>query len=916
MAIEDLDPKASHSPMATYRFGLFTLDVTAGSLTHNGVRIKLQDQPFQLLVLLIEKGGATVSREEIRLRLWESNTFVDFDKSLGVAVVKVREALGDSAANPRFLETVPRRGYRFIAPVSVDVSEKPPESSPPPDVPQAALVPPQFPAASHLTPAVQDRKKTTPRFLWYAVTALGAALALAFAAFRIHSLPHPKPEPQHLSAQTRLRRSVAVLGFRNVTAGPDQNWLSTAFTEMLNTELGANGDLRLVSGEDVANVKHDLGLPAEDTLAKTTLARLKSSLGADVVVVGSYTLIGDAGKNRIRLDLRAQDTGLGETIFESSITGDEKDLFDLASQAGLQLREGLDPSLSLAPATASSNVEGSSNQLALQFYSEGLARLYVFDPVGARDLLKRAIAADAGFAAAHSALSSAYSSLGYEALERYEAKRALQYAGDLPEETALSIQGRYQESVNDWPKAILTYQKLFQRFPDNLKYGLQLAKVQFHSNQEEAERTLAILRALPAPLGDDPRIDLMEASVLVDRDLPRARAAAHRAIAKASALHSMLMVARGSGILCQTDSSFGTAADSFMADCNLARNSYLSAGDQNNAARTLNDFASLYFAQGDIAKAQTMWQEAIEVFRKFGDTEGLAASSNNLGDVLLSGGKLDEASKLLNQAIVGYRQIGDIAGVALALSDLGEITLQRANLPEARKNEEQALAAGLQAGDKSTTAYGIAGLGDVFFQQDELAAARKQYEQALRLRTEIGEKQSSLQTKVALARLAAEEGHAADAETQARECMSQLHQQQDPDDELDAGTVLVRALLDQSKISDAHRERDALRALADKTQVKAIHIRFAIESAGVLSAEHQEEAAVASLESVAKEAEASGLLALAWEARTVSATAQADAWHEASAEKLLEGMKARERKAGLLLLAHHADRAAKPANKP
>src|ERR1700744_1102604 len=117
--MEDPTRNASASAIV-YRFGLFTLDPTAASLSRNGIKVKLQDQPLQLLVLLLEKPGEIVTRDEICQRLWRSNTFVDFDKSLGVAVVKVREAVGDSAANPRFLETLPRRGYRFIAPVTVE----------------------------------------------------------------------------------------------------------------------------------------------------------------------------------------------------------------------------------------------------------------------------------------------------------------------------------------------------------------------------------------------------------------------------------------------------------------------------------------------------------------------------------------------------------------------------------------------------------------------------------------------------------------------------------------------------------------------------------------------------------------------------------------------------------------------------
>lgn len=99
------------------RFGVFEVDLTAGELRKSGTRLRLQGQPFQVLVLLLERAGEVVSREELRQKLWLSDTFVDFDHSLNTAINKVREALGDSAANPRFVETLARRGYRFIAPV-------------------------------------------------------------------------------------------------------------------------------------------------------------------------------------------------------------------------------------------------------------------------------------------------------------------------------------------------------------------------------------------------------------------------------------------------------------------------------------------------------------------------------------------------------------------------------------------------------------------------------------------------------------------------------------------------------------------------------------------------------------------------------------------------------------------------------
>src|SRR6185312_9784790 len=128
-------PDHSAAPEISYSFGLYLLDPANGTLTRASVRVRLQEQPFRLLVLLVERAGEIVSREEIRNRLWPQNTFVEFDKSLGVAVLKVREAVGDDASNPRFIETIPRRGYRFIAPVRVEAAESPGFHSPAPAAP-------------------------------------------------------------------------------------------------------------------------------------------------------------------------------------------------------------------------------------------------------------------------------------------------------------------------------------------------------------------------------------------------------------------------------------------------------------------------------------------------------------------------------------------------------------------------------------------------------------------------------------------------------------------------------------------------------------------------------------------------------------------------------------------------------------
>src|SRR5579863_4686399 len=127
------------SSVRSVRFGVFEVDLRAGELRKKGIRIELQGQPFLLLITLLKQRGELVTREELRRTLWPEETFIDFDHSLGTGINKLREVLGDSAANPRFIETLPRRGYRFIAPIEVvDVSEDPPVLS---EAPREELAP-------------------------------------------------------------------------------------------------------------------------------------------------------------------------------------------------------------------------------------------------------------------------------------------------------------------------------------------------------------------------------------------------------------------------------------------------------------------------------------------------------------------------------------------------------------------------------------------------------------------------------------------------------------------------------------------------------------------------------------------------------------------------------------------------------
>jgi eukaryotic-like serine/threonine-protein kinase len=864
-----------------YRFGVFEVLPRAGELQKNGVRVKLQEQPFQLLVFLLENAGEIVSRESVRQRLWQGNTFVDFDASLSVAVGKLREALGDSADNPRFIETVPRRGYRFIAPVKAVEKASP---QPPPVAP--ATVTPQQPAisdsgsstAAELRHPVHEGVGVFRRVLVFAVV----LLVVAFAGWHWFGKKREiaaKAVPAAV-APVHARRSVAVLGFRNLPGRHDDDWMSGAFTEMLGTELGAGGTLRIVSDEDVARAKRDIAAGNQDTLSKSTLTQLRKDPGADDVVVGSYAAIDTKGSKRIRLDIRVQDTETGDTVAEDAVSGTGEELFEMVARAGADLRTSLGV-YPLQPDDAK-QVRASLpvNNAAVKAYSEGMAKIWAFDFVGARGDLTKALKADPNYPLAHAGLSEVFGHLGYMAKSAAEAKLAVDLSKQLPQEQQLLVAGQYAKATQDWNGAAKIFKTLFELRRDSLDYGLQLAIAQFRANSPDIQQTLNLLRQLPAPAGEDARIDLIEASAEVGHDMVKAKAAARRAVTKGTAVGSPLLVARAYGVLCQIGPTDGASMDEVSANCDKAMQSYAAAGDKYNEARTQNDSAAVFMSRGDLAQAKKVWREAAKAFSQLDEQEGAAATRNNLGEVLLAEGHLTEARQMLSSAIPNYEAIEEPDGVALILNDLADLSLEEGNLQAAEVDlrKAQALAGGRS--DRTTLGYVYSALGDVEMARGDLADARTSYEKSLNVRTEIGETQSAAQTRVNLAELSIEEGHAADAEKTMRESMREFEQQEQSDDQIRAKIVLTEALIAQKKYSDAQKELEAASPLLSKNQDKLLELRFRLTTARVDIGVGRLAVAGKEIQAVRAEATATGFVAFEFETRLALAT-----WMEASGKK-------------------------------
>jgi serine/threonine protein kinase len=376
-----------------------------------------------------------------------------------------------------------------------------------PEVRHPAVAPP---APAPASPFRTDTPTTRPPF-WKRRRAQAAVLAaLVLVSLSVGWLRYSQWRARQMEPERRLallteritpRRAVAVLGFKNLSGTPGTEWLSGGLAEMLSTELGAGGKLRVIAGENVARTKLELGLGNVDSLARDTLARLRAQLGTDAVVLGSYTTIDGPSGRQVRLDLRLQDAVRGETTATVAEAGTEAQLFDLVARVGKRLRREL--GVREEGETKEVRAALPSSPEAARLYSEGVNKLRLFDPVGARALLTQAVAADPTSASAHSGLSAAWSALGYDGKAREEAKAAYDLAADLPQEERLLIQGRYLETVQDWSRAAEIYWNLWSLFPDNLDYGLHLAAAQTAAGRGHGCRSPGLV--LAAGGGSRPR---------------------------------------------------------------------------------------------------------------------------------------------------------------------------------------------------------------------------------------------------------------------------------------------------------------------------------------------------------------------------------------------------------------------------
>jgi TolB-like protein/DNA-binding winged helix-turn-helix (wHTH) protein/Flp pilus assembly protein TadD len=375
-----------HQLRGPLRFGVFELDLRAGELRKHGLRVRLQEQPFQVLVMLIEHPGEVVTREELRRKLWSAGTFVDFDHGLNKAINKIREALGDSAESPRFVETVARRGYRFLA--EVKVAEAAPVRSPELAAqPQPAAETPNRP---DLPGKVATVSSLSPSLTWKISVFVLLVLVASLAAWKLHSWNRSSPGI----------RSLAVLPLENLSNDASQDYFADGMTDELITDLGQISQLRVISRTSAMTYKH----------ARKPLPEIARELNVDAVVEGTVFRSGD----RVRITAQLIEAPADKHLWSHSYEGELQDTLALQNEVASAIADQIRISLKPQEQAALKNAAVVNPEAYVSF----LKGRYFWNKRTAESLrvalayFNQAIEEDPKYAQAYSGLADTYALLG------------------------------------------------------------------------------------------------------------------------------------------------------------------------------------------------------------------------------------------------------------------------------------------------------------------------------------------------------------------------------------------------------------------------------------------------------------------------------------------------------------------------
>jgi DNA-binding winged helix-turn-helix (wHTH) protein/tetratricopeptide (TPR) repeat protein len=448
----------------TVRFGPFELDRRNGELRRKGTRIRLEGQPIKILVLLLDRPGELVTQEEVRRKLWPDGTVVEYEHSIKTALRKLRHALGDGAEAPLYIETLPRRGYRFIA--SVDAAE--------PTEPPAAEPSGESTSSSPLPANGSTTGRRARAWLWAAVVAM-FMVGLGWGIYR--SL-------RHAPALTE-KDTLVVSDFVNTTGDPV---FDGALRQGLTVQLEESPFLSLVSEARIQKTFPLMGQSSELSLTPKIARDLCQRLGSVAVINGSIARLG----RQYVLGLKAVECRTGDSLAEEQETADSKEqVLKALAQAATRLRSKLGESMNSLQRFDTPVEQATTPSLeALQAYSMGMKLLIgKSDFNAALQMFQRAIDLDPKFAAAYSGLVLTYINLAETDLASKAGQKAYDLRAGVSEPEKFLIEANYYQSVSgDLEKARNACQVWSQIYPrDHRPRGFGIA---IYSGLGQYERAL------------------------------------------------------------------------------------------------------------------------------------------------------------------------------------------------------------------------------------------------------------------------------------------------------------------------------------------------------------------------------------------------------------------------------------------
>jgi eukaryotic-like serine/threonine-protein kinase len=701
------------------------------------------------------------------------------------------------------------------------------------ELPKGAYVPffrsRQAPAPEPAPEVPQTARPKPPVLIWFAAAA--AVLCISVAVWYFLHRRGERPV---------LRASIAVLGFRDLSPRPETSWIDSAVSELMNIELGAGQQLRTLPPENVARMRRELSIPTQSSIPQSgypaqLLRRIGTNLGIDYAVAGAYLAHG----SRVRLDVVLFDVRSGQQIAAIGDESPQDKLSELTQDCARRIRAQLGVRLS--------SLQGPLrypplDPAVMESYARGMERLRQSDALSARPYLETAASAAPSNALVHSGLAAACSMLGLDDRARDEAKLAFDSSAGLGRVEQLEIEGRYRVIANDWPRAIQVYQALFTLLPDDLEYGLLLASAEGRGGKaQDSLSTVTVLRKLPPPLKDDPRIDLAEAQAAgALADFEHTRRAAHVAAEKAGQNGARLQYAHAR--LLESGAMQNLAMASFAEVRAEARRICAELGDRACVAAAYRIEANNLALTGSPAAARPLYAAALEIANEMGNLveklnalTGLAYTEQMLGDlkaseadyraamavgsemgpqkkdpvgldlagVLAAEGRVADSRALGEQALEDSRQSSDQESIGLSEAVLAHAFALEGNFPDSIAKYNDAVRILREVHEPLQLAATLLALGDAQLEQGDQAGARKSYEEARDLDRQVPGGFARPEIEMAFARLSLAAGQAEDAATRSRSAMNTFTTAGREGDRLQAAALLARALIARGNISEA-----------------------------------------------------------------------------------------------------------------